>query len=95
MVRAATLGQVLTESRRKTMAGFQGFSTARARSYLFRLPLFTRVIILLILVLWIPGLQAWGGLIPDQVTIKTGWLTTMTAQYLGIRAKDEAFESRC
>lgn len=46
---------------------------ARIRSYLFRLPLFTRVILLVILGLWALELQSvwsvidWGALIPNEV----------------------------
>jgi glycosylphosphatidylinositol transamidase len=60
------------------MPNIQGFSTMRARSYAFRLPLFTRAMVLLIVVLWIVSLQSvwnlqqWGALIPDQVGIFTG-----------------------
>lgn len=60
------------------MPGIRGFSALRARSYIFRLPLFTRAIILVIFVFWILGipslwnLRQWGSLIPDQVTFTTG-----------------------
>lgn len=51
----------------------QGFSTVRARSYLLRLPLFTRALIILVTAVWIAGLlplwdlHQWGALIPDQI----------------------------
>lgn len=60
------------------MAGIRSFSTVRARSYLFRLPLFTRLIIVAIVFFWLLGLpgvinvQQWGSLIPDQVSITAG-----------------------
>jgi membrane associated rhomboid family serine protease len=60
------------------MPAIRGFSTLRARSYIFRLPLFTRAIIIAILVFWILGipslwdLHQWGSLIPDKVTFATG-----------------------
>ena len=53
------------------------FSTLRARSYVFRLPLFTRAIILVIVLFWILDLQSvwdireWGALIPDKTGITT------------------------
>jgi membrane associated rhomboid family serine protease len=62
------------------MAGVRSFSTVRARSYVSRLPLFTRAIILIMIVLWIAGVQSvwnirsWGALIPDKVTLATGKL---------------------
>lgn len=51
----------------------QGFSTVRARSYLLRLPLFTRALIVLVAAVWIAGfmpfwdLRQWGALIPDEI----------------------------
>jgi membrane associated rhomboid family serine protease len=60
------------------MPNVQGFSTLRARSYVFRLPLFTRAMILIIVLLWLAGIQSvwdlrqWGSLIPDQISITTG-----------------------
>lgn len=60
------------------MPAIRGFSTLRARSYIFRLPLFTRAIIIAILVFWILSipslwdLHQWGALIPDKVTFATG-----------------------
>ncbi|KAH8887060.1 rhomboid family protein [Thozetella sp. PMI_491] len=53
------------------------FSTLRARSYLFRLPLFTRAVLVAIVVFWALGVQsvwdlrAWGALIPDKTGITT------------------------
>ncbi|KAK6069604.1 rhomboid protein 2 [Seiridium cupressi] len=60
------------------MPNIQGLSTLRARSYVFRLPLFTRAMVLIIVVLWLVGIQSawdlrqWGALIPDQISITTG-----------------------
>lgn len=57
------------------MPSVQSFNTLRARSYVSRLPLFTRAIIVLILAVWVAGFQSvldvqqWGALIPDQVSI--------------------------
>ena len=52
---------------------------ARFQKYVFRLPLFTRIILLLIAIFWILELQsawnvpAWGGLVPREVN----WGTSM------------------
>lgn len=57
------------------------FSSVRARSYLYRLPLFTRVTIVIITVFWLVGLQSawdvrqWGALIPEEVSITAGELS--------------------
>lgn len=50
---------------------------ARLRSYVFRLPLCTRVILLIIVALWTasifhPGLRQTCALVPDQVSITAG-----------------------
>lgn len=51
------------------------FSPARLRSYILRLPLFTRIILLAIVVFWVLDLQPawsvaqWGQLKPSQVTL--------------------------
>lgn len=61
------------------MPNIPGFSTLRARSYVLRLPLFTRAIIFVIIVLWLVGIQSawnlrqWGALIPDQINIFTAY----------------------
>ena len=53
------------------------FSTLRARSYVFRLPLFTRAVLLAIVGFWIVSVQSvwdvrtWGALIPDELGITT------------------------
>lgn len=60
------------------MPNVQSFSTLRARSYVFRLPLFTRCISFLIVALWVVGVQSvwdlrqWGALIPDEFNFQTG-----------------------
>ncbi|KAK4187828.1 putative rhomboid protein 2 [Podospora australis] len=54
-----------------------GFSTLRARSYVFRLPLFTRLVLVAIVGFWLAGLvpgfdiKKWGALIPDEMGIAT------------------------
>ncbi|KAL1860020.1 Glycosyl phosphatidyl inositol protein transamidase complex subunit [Paecilomyces lecythidis] len=54
------------------------FNPARLRSYILRLPLFTRLILLVIVALWILELQTvwsvvqWGSLKPDEIGITSG-----------------------
>ncbi|KAH9904566.1 Gaa1-like protein [Xylariomycetidae sp. FL2044] len=63
------------------MPTVQSFSALRARSYIFRLPLFTRCIILIIVAFWLVGIQSvwdlrqWGALIPNEIGIKTMYRT--------------------
>ncbi|KAH8701695.1 Gaa1-like protein [Talaromyces proteolyticus] len=51
------------------------FNPARLRSYLLRLPLFTRAVLLVIIAFWLLELQSvwsvvtWGALIPDEMSI--------------------------
>ena len=53
------------------------FSPARFRTYVFRLPLFTRIILFLIFLFWILELQTawnvtqWGALVPKEVDLGT------------------------
>ncbi|RDW94051.1 rhomboid protease family protein RBD2 [Aspergillus mulundensis] len=57
------------------------FNPSRVRSYVLRLPLFTRLVILAILVFWLLELQTvwsvvqWGALIPDELGLKTMYRT--------------------
>ncbi|KFY03423.1 hypothetical protein O988_01476 [Pseudogymnoascus sp. VKM F-3808] len=57
------------------------FNLARTRSYVFRLPLFTRLIITLIIGFWVVSIQsvwdvrAWGSLIPQETGIATLYRT--------------------
>lgn len=61
------------------------FNPARLRSYVFRIPLFTRIILLLILLFWILELQTawdiaqWGALVPLQVNFSTSTSTSLSA----------------
>ena len=53
----------------------QSFSAGRAKSYVYKLPLFTRLVILIFVATWAAGvvlgakwdIQAWGALVPDEV----------------------------
>jgi hypothetical protein len=53
------------------------FNTHRARSYVVRLPLFTRAVLATIILFWILGLQTWwdvrqwGALIPSEISFAT------------------------
>ncbi|KAJ5190340.1 uncharacterized protein N7498_009325 [Penicillium cinerascens] len=53
------------------------FNPSRVRSYLMRLPLFTRLVLLVILAFWLLELQTiwsvvqWGSLTPDEVNLGT------------------------
>jgi len=57
--------------------GTVGFSTLRVRSYVFRLPLFTRIVIGAIALFWVLSLQpvwdvrAWGALAPSKIGFGT------------------------
>ncbi|KAK4228190.1 rhomboid protein 2 [Podospora fimiseda] len=59
------------------MPSLQTFNTTRARSYVFRLPLFTRIVLLAITIFWLVGLQSafdlrqWGALIPKEMGLGT------------------------
>ncbi|KAI1371915.1 Gaa1-like protein [Hypoxylon crocopeplum] len=59
------------------MPTIQGFNTLRARSYVFRLPLFTRAMIVVMVAFWLASLQSvwdlrqWGALIPDELGLST------------------------
>ena len=73
------------------------FNPARLRSYVFRIPLFTRIILLLILLFWILEFQTawdvaqWGALVPLQVTLST---STSTRTLLRMMKGDKAYNSR-
>ena len=53
------------------------FNPARIRTYIFRLPLFTRIVLLFIIIFWILELQSawnvaqWGALVPEEVNLGT------------------------
>lgn len=54
-----------------------GFSLPKLESYISRLPLFTRAMLVAMVVFQVVGLQhsfdvrAWGALIPDEIGIQT------------------------
>ena len=53
------------------------FNPARLRTYVFRIPLFTRVVLLLVILFWILEFQTawdvaqWGALVPLEVNLGT------------------------
>ncbi|KAL3461346.1 Gaa1-like protein [Aspergillus heterothallicus] len=53
------------------------FNPSRVRSYLLRLPLFTRLVVLVVILFWLFELQTvwsvvqWGSLIPDEIGLST------------------------
>jgi len=57
------------------------FSAARVRSYIFRLPLFTRAVVFIIILFWFLSIQSvwdvpqWGALIPKEIGISTMYRT--------------------
>ncbi|KAL3426168.1 rhomboid protein 2 [Phlyctema vagabunda] len=57
------------------------FSASRMRSYVFRLPLLTRAVVLIIILLWLVSLapvwdvQQWGALIPKEIGITSMYRT--------------------
>lgn len=69
------------------------FSAARLRSYTFRIPLFTRCIILAITLLWVASIQSvwdvqqWGALIPEEIGLSS-------SQYPCCRAPNRLLSSR-
>jgi hypothetical protein len=70
------------------------FNPGRVRTYLVRLPLFTRLVLLIILAFWVLELQTmwsvvqWGALIPDEIGLGTSmfdprwWASWMHADRL-------------
>ncbi|KAI1147486.1 Gaa1-like protein [Nemania diffusa] len=59
------------------MPNIQSFNAQRARSYLFRIPLFTRAMLAVMIAFALAGLQSswdirqWGALIPNELNITT------------------------
>ena len=58
-------------------------NSLRLRSYAYRLPLFTRIVLLAIFVLWIArfplkwDVVRWGGLIPNEMNLGTSAFDAM------------------
>ena len=65
------------------------FNPARLRSYIFRLPFLTRIVVLAIFVFWILELQSawnvvqWGALIPEKINFGTSVSYLSTAYLSG------------
>lgn len=59
------------------MPTIQSFNAQRARSYLFRIPLFTRAMLVVMVAFALAGLQSawdirqWGALIPNELGLTT------------------------
>lgn len=73
------------------MPSVQNFNALRARSYISRIPLFTRAIALIIVLLWVVGTQSvwdlrkWGALIPSELNFATAYrLSTFPLIHLNI-----------
>ena len=70
------------------------FDLRRLRTYMFRLPLFTRLILLLIIIFWTLELQPawnvpdWGGLIPNEINLGTSMVPAKQRQRLGRKVAD-------
>ncbi|RNJ53814.1 putative rhomboid protease [Verticillium nonalfalfae] len=58
---------------------YSSLNTTRARTFVQRLPLFTRLVILIIFLAWAVGLQStwdtrqWGSLVPDQLSFTSAY----------------------
>jgi hypothetical protein len=59
----------------------------RLRSYILRLPLFTRLTLLLIFAFWVLELQSawnvveWGGLVPNEMNLQTSTIVLYALDY--------------
>lgn len=66
------------------------FNPSRVRSYILRLPLFTRLVLLAIVAFWILELQTiwsvvqWGSLTPDEIGLGTSMSTSTPCLFIGI-----------
>ncbi len=87
-----TIIQTLSPKRLAPMAPtLPQFNPAKLRSYILRLPLFTRLILLLILVFWVLKLQSawdvtqWGALIPKEVNLGTSKINRLMDHSKGQR----------
>jgi hypothetical protein len=66
------------------------FNPARIRTYLLRLPLFTRLVLLIILAFWLLELQTiwsvvqWGALIPEEINLGTSMFVSFLGNALAL-----------
>ena len=62
------------------------FNPSRLRTYLFRIPLFTRIALILITLFWILEFQSkwdvaqWGALVPLEVNLSTSTRSASTLE---------------
>lgn len=69
------------------------YYAARLRSYILRLPLFTRCILVLIVLVWIAQLQmiwnvtSWGSLQPSEVGLQTSMYTPLVLSLVESRIR--------
>jgi len=69
------------------------FNPSRVRSYILRLPLFTRLVLLAILAFWILELQTiwsvvrWGSLTPDEIGLGSSMSNTPWHFYKDMRGR--------
>lgn len=65
------------------------FNPGRIRTYLLRLPLFTRLVLLVILAFWLLEFQTmwsvvqWGALIPEEINLGTSMFDSMLQENTG------------
>jgi hypothetical protein len=65
------------------------FNPGRIRTYLLRLPLFTRLVLLIILAFWLLEFQTiwsvvqWGALIPEEINLGTSMFDSLLEVHIG------------
>jgi glycosylphosphatidylinositol transamidase len=65
------------------------FNPGRIRTYLVRLPLFTRLVLLIILAFWLLEFQSvwgviqWGALIPEEINLGTSMFDSLFTEDIG------------
>lgn len=77
------------------------FSAVRARSYVYRLPLFTRLLLFLIMAAWVAtvalgdgfDVKAWGALVPEEVGITS--CMSMSQPFYFARRPEFPFSRSC
>jgi len=66
------------------------FNPGRVRTYLVRLPLFTRLVLLIILAFWLLELQTiwsvvqWGALSPEEINLGTSMFDSGLEEWIGM-----------